>query len=172
MKRKLDHWKTQAIEPGRPACTFLIPADLEVFLRKRRDDHRWVISYLEFLIGQALRYRAEGRLPEVPRVTRRYQADDPTIQRWHVRVPGELWTELRCLAGSCGVTMCNMFVILIRLDQQDQVRVPKNVGASSCVFGYRIVFLQSVCMDEGITRRSVVFEVSSDPPKCNWAHQT
>ena len=172
MKHKSDEWKTQTVEPGRPACTVLIPADLEPFLRKRRDEHRWVISYLEFLIGQAIRYRAEGRLPNVPRVTRRYQADDPTIQRWHVRVPGELWTELRCLAGSCGVTMCNMFVILIRLDQQDQERGRKDVGASPSVFGYRIAFLQSVCMDEGITRRRVIYEVSTDPPRFSWAHPT
>ena len=166
MEESTHHWRTQAVEPGKPACTFLVPASLEAYLRKRRDDHRWFITYLEYLVGQAARYRIEGRLPNVERVTRKYQADDPTIRRWHVRVPGELWTELRCLAGACGVTMSHMFVILIRLDREDQMTRP-NVGASPRFFGYRITFLQSVGLDDGITERKVLFRVSADPPALN-----
>ncbi|MCB1324461.1 MAG: DUF1564 family protein [Spirochaetales bacterium] len=164
MEKELQ-WDSNAIKPSRPACTFLVPQDLEPFLRRQRDRHRWVIAYLQFLLGKAALYRAQGRLPNVQRVTRKYQADDPTIQRWHVRVPGELWTELRCLAAGCGVTMCNMFVILVRLDQQDEVRPKTNVGAWSSLYGKSIDFFEKVSLEDGITRRRTFFRVSSDPPR-------
>ena len=163
MERELQ-WNAHALKPAKPACTFLVPRDLEPFLRKQRDRHRWVIAYLQFLLGKAALYRAQGRLPNIQRVTRKYQADDPTIQRWHVRVPGELWTELRCLAAGCGVTMCNMFVILVRLDQQDEVRPKEHVGAWSSLYGKSIDFFEKVSLDDGVTRRVTLFRVSSDPP--------
>ena len=115
-------WKTETCTPSKPACTLLIPAAIEGYLQRRYPRRGPVIAYLAYLLGKAGVYRAQGRLPIFERVTRKYQADQQCLQRWHVRVPGELWTELRCLAGSCGVTMTHMFVILIRLDQEDQKR--------------------------------------------------
>ena len=158
-------WKASASKPAKPACTFLVPRELEDFLRRRRDDHRWVIVYLTYLLGQVGRYQAGGRLPIVERVTRKYQADDPSLQRWHVRVPAELWTELRCLAGACGVTMSHMFVILIRLDKEDLEKPVPNVGPSSFGYGIRAVFCESICVASGQTRRQVLFSVSADPPE-------
>lgn len=62
-------WKSIATEPGKPACTLLIPAALEAFLRRRYKEHGPLIAYLAYLLGRAALYRAQGRLPEVKRVT-------------------------------------------------------------------------------------------------------
>ncbi|MCB1325270.1 MAG: DUF1564 family protein [Spirochaetales bacterium] len=163
----MDHyrWNASASRPAKPACTFLVPRELEPFLRRRRDDHRWVIVYLTYLLGRSGAYHSQGRLPIVQNVTRKYQADDPSLQRWHVRVPAELWTQLRCLAGACGVTMSHMFVILIRLDKEDQEKPVPSVGASSFGYGLRAVFCEAIYVATGETRRSVRFAVCADPPE-------
>ena len=155
-------WKTRTCSPAKPACTLLIPAAIEAYLQRRYPQRGPVIAYLAYLLGKAGLYRAQGRLPVFARVTRKYQADRQSLQRWHVRIPGELWTELRCLAGACGVTMTHMFVILIRLDQEDQKRKWNDRGPT--FFGYRIRFFQSVGVRDGLTRRLASFVITDRPP--------
>ena len=152
---KSMHWKTEAIEPVKPPCTLLIPARLQPYLRRRYREHGPLIAYMAFLLGKAAVYRARGLLPEVDRVTRKYQAEKLSLQRWHVRVPGELWTELRCLAGACGVTMTHMFVILVLLDEEDQKK-NSNDGAPTLLVRH-VAFFQGVDLAKGITVRKVSF---------------
>ena len=155
-------WKSIFTEPGKPACTLLIPADLEAFLRKRYKEHGPLIAYLAYLLGRAALYRGQGRLPEVKRVTRKYQEDNLALQRWHVRVPGELWTELRCVAGGSGVTMSHMFVILVLLDKED-LRRRQNVGAPT-FWGLKISFMEGVDIEDGKSRRKIRYMVTEEPP--------
>ncbi|MCB1327722.1 MAG: DUF1564 family protein [Leptospiraceae bacterium] len=158
---KSMHWKTEAFEPAKPPCTLLIPARLQPYLRKRYRKQGPLIAYMAFLLGKSAAYRAGGRLPEVDRVTRKYQAEKQSLQRWHVRVPGELWTELRCLAGACGLTMTHMFVILVLLDEEDQ-KVRTHDGAPTFL-GKKVAFFQGVDLTKGITVRKVRF-VATDRP--------
>lgn len=155
-------WKSIATEPGKPACTLLIPAALEAFLRRRYKEHGPLIAYLAYLLGRAALYRAQGRLPEVKRVTRKYQEECLDLQKWHVRIPGELWTELRCVAGGSGVTMTHMFVILVLLDKED-LRRRQNVGAPA-YWGLRISFMEGVDIQDGKTRRKIRYVVTGEPP--------
>ena len=155
-------WNARATVPAKPPCTLLVPASLEEFLRWRYRQHGPVIAYLAFLLGRASIYRDQGRLPGVERVTRRYQAENRSLQRWHVRVPGELWTQLRCLAGASGVTMSHMFVILVELDQEDQ-DTGRNDGAPT-FWGAKVSFLEGVGYADGVTRRKIRYITTPEAP--------
>ena len=160
--KRTTAWNTSATVPAKPPCTLLVPASLEAFLRKRYREHGPVIAYLAFLLGRAASYRDQERLPGVDRVTRKYQSEDLSLQRWHVRVPGELWTQLRCLAGANGVTMSHMFVILVELDQEDQER-GRNDGAPT-FWGSKIRFWEGVGFGDGITRRKIRYITTLEAP--------
>ena len=161
MKQELQ-WKTKATEPRKPPCTLLVPAALEPYLRTRYRQHGPLIAYLAFLLGRAAVYRQQERLPEVDRVTRKYQRKKQNLQRWHVRIPGELWTELRALAGGCGITMSHMFVVLTLLDKEDQEN--RTHDGAPTFWGTKIALLEGVDIDEAVTRRKIRFRVDTDPP--------
>ena len=115
-------WISRAKEPGMPACTLLVPVRLEPYLRRRKRKQGGVVRYLQNLLLKAAVFRAAGLLPKVERTTRYYQRSGQGLEKWHVRIPAPTWTELRCLAGSCGVTMTHMFVILMEIEKSGKIK--------------------------------------------------
>ena len=158
-------WKSRAREPVRPACTFLVPAGLVPYLQGQTRKHGGVIRYLRHLLVMAPLYRRAGLLPKVERTTRYYQRSGQALDKWHVRVPAHHWTELRCLAGGCGVTMTHMFVILIKNEKSRKLkRKAKPTGDPPTFQWSNIGFWEARVEDGLLTERHVMLVLESQPP--------
>ena len=130
------------------------------------------MRYLRHLLSVAPVYRRAGLLPKIERTTRYYQRAGQGLDRWHVRVPAHHWTELRCLAGGCGVTMTHMFVILIEIEKSGKLKkalkkrnLKKEItGGPPTSFWKSIGFWEARVEDEGRTERHVMLVVEERPP--------
>lgn len=144
----------------KPPCTFLVPIYLVRFLRKRQRDFGTVADYLRFLLTAAPGLRRRNHLPNINRVTRRYQPAGQHLVSVNARIPGEVWTELRCLAGGSGVTMCRMFVRLLEIDEAGGLFTE---GApTESVSNYR--FEQGIDRSSGVTERHTWIYFTRAPP--------
>ena len=159
--RNTIEWTARATEPGRPACTFLVPARLVKYLRRRKKRHKGVVRYLGHLLRLAPSYRRAGLLPNVQRTTRYYQRSGQALDPWHVRVPAHHWTELRCLAGSCGVTMTHMFSILMDIEKSGKFK-PRGEAPTS--FWKNIGFWEARRETDLVTERHVILVTQAKPP--------
>ena len=158
-------WISNASEPSTPACTFLIPARLLSYLTRRKKQCGGVVKYLRFLLGRAPEYRQAGLLPKVERTTRYYQRSGQDLDRWHVRVPAHHWTELRCLAGACGVTMTHMFAILIQIEKSKKFRADRSPKDDPPTRIWKNVGFWEARVDQGLkTQRHIMLVLERAPP--------
>ncbi|MCB1325230.1 MAG: DUF1564 family protein [Spirochaetales bacterium] len=165
-------WIALAREPGRPACTFLIPFRLVRYVQRRKRRLGGVVRYLRHLLSVAPTYRYAGLLPKIERTTRYYQRSGQGLDKWHVRVPAHHWTELRCLAGACGVTMTHMFVILIEIEKSGKLKKAlkrsagkkKITGDPPTFFWKNIGFWEARVEEQGRTERHVMLLLEEQPP--------
>ncbi|MCB1325908.1 MAG: DUF1564 family protein [Spirochaetales bacterium] len=159
-------WISNATRPSTPACTFLIPARLLQYLTRRKKQCGGVVKYLKFLLARAPQYRRAGLLPKVERTTRYYQRSGQALDRWHVRVPAHHWTELRCLAGGCGVTMTHMFAILIEIEKSKKFRPDRTATDDPPTLIWKNVgFWEARVEDQLRTERHIVLVLERAPPK-------
>ena len=128
-----------------------------------------VVRYFRHLLSQAPLYRAAGLLPKIERTTRFYQRSGQLLDKWHVRIPAHHWTELRCLAGGCGVTMTHMFVILMDIEKSGKLRKIWNrklrpTDDPPTPVWSKIGFWEARVDRDQETRRHVVLIVEDQPP--------
>ncbi|MCB1327017.1 MAG: DUF1564 family protein [Spirochaetales bacterium] len=161
-------WKSRATQPGSPACTLLIPESLVRYLRKRKRSCGGVVKYLRLLLSQVPAYRRAGLLPKVERTTRYYQRSGLGLDKWHVRIPAHHWTELRCLAGGCGVTMTHMFVILMKVEKSGKAKkwkgFKRGTGDRPTFRWLSIGFWEARVEENQETERHVMLVAERGPP--------
>ena len=154
-------WKARCTEPRRPLCSFLIPLRLEPFFQQRLQQFGGLAAYLNYLLLHAARLHDLECIPNVERVTRKYQRPRQQLQRYKARIPGDTWTILRCFSGGHGLTMCHMFVILMRLDQAGEL---DTMEAAASAIPTRVSFLQKIDLADRKTRRKTRITTCRAPP--------
>ena len=76
-----------------------------------------------------------------PRISTRYQSENLSLQRRHFRAVGQEWAWVRCLARSCGVSICYFVIIMIRLELSE---APANESGGALLVPNRVRHLEWV----------------------------
>lgn len=94
-----------------------------------------------------------------PRISTRYQSENLSLQRRHFRAVGQEWAWVRCLARSCGVSICYFVIIMIRLELSE---APANESGGALLVPNRVRHLEWVNLKSGRLNRIGSFRHNAD----------
>lgn len=101
--------------------TFLIPENLMEALILKKQQHRGIQKYLNFLLSK---YKKEIQ-PKYPEyiINKKYQEKGQYLNRVSFRPYGEDWMELKRLASLTGFSLCQIFIFMFQKDLNEELEI-------------------------------------------------
>ena len=149
------------MEPKLARATLLIPLALEPHMNALYRRYGGLRGLLGVLLRRYGRVAEKLIRQHPPRISTRYQSENLKLQRRHFRAVGQEWAWVRCLARSCGVSICYFVVVLIELELSGDV---DDTSGGALPIHNRVRHLDWVNLKSGRLYRIGSFRNNADLP--------